>query len=268
MIGYLGQEGSYPFFAARTLFDQQILIPHNNLGRLFYALEVNEVEGIVVPFENVKDGTNFDVLGRLLKTRYHITQEIVLDLELNVVSKSYNSDYIQGIFATEDSINDCYQTLKKEFKKYKKNYVRTDRDALLKVLRSETHSTACVVSKYEHLSDLNIIQANVRDQQFNMHKFILIKKELATNGTHNRISIALQPKYNRTGAFYDILHEFVFRNVNVLKVLSQPMHNTSNDVILYLELEGNIDDDLIKESIQVAKQKSTFLAILGSFKGE
>jgi prephenate dehydratase len=86
-----------------------------------------------------------------------------------------------------------------------------------------------------------------------------------TSGMHNRISIALQPKYNRVGAFYDILHEFAFRNVNILKVLSQPMHNANNDVILYLELEGNLEDEHILESIQVARMKSTFLTMLGSF---
>lgn len=265
MIGYLGQEGSYSYFAALEEFKNQSLIPHTNLGRLFYALENDEVTGIVVPFENIKDGTNFDVLGRILRSHYHISKVIQLDVELNVVSRNHNSDNIIGIFATEESINECYQSLKKEFDKYKKNYVRTDRDALNKIKFNESLSSASVVSKYEYLGDLNVIASNVRDSKYNIHKFVYIEKELRLNGNQNRVSIALQPKYNRVGAFYDILHEFVFRNINILKVLSQPMHNENNDVVLYLELQGNFEDSNIKEAIRLAKFKSTFLSILGSY---
>lgn len=265
MIGYLGQEGSTSYFAARKYYDDREMIPHNNLGRLFYALEVDEVERIIVPFENMKDGTNFEVLGRVLKSHYHISQVITLNLEMNVVSKNYNSDNIIGIFATEETINDCYQTLKSEFGKYRKNYVRTSRDALNKIKYSDSLSVAAVVSKYEYLDHLNVIASNIRDNHYNMYKYVIIEKELNVMGNHNRISIALKPKYNRVGAFHDILHEFSFRNISIFKVLSQPMNNENKDTILYLELDGNLDDEEMKEAIQITKLKSTFLTILGSY---
>ncbi len=265
MIGYLGQEGSYAYFAACEHFKKNELIPHNNLGRLFYALDVSEVEGIIVPFENIKDGTNFDVLGRVLKKHYHITKEINLDLQLNVVSMNHDPKHINGIFATEESINEGYNTLKKEFGKYKKNYVRTDRDALNKLHRTEALSSAAVVSKYENLDTLNVVKSNIRDSKFNIHKFVLITKSLNVAGTHNKILVALSPKYNKVGALYDVIHEFVLRQVNIVKILSQPMHNVEDDTIIYLELDGNLEDESIKDAIQVVKMKSKFISILGSF---
>lgn len=267
MIGYLGQEGSYSYFAACEHFDKYVLIPHNNLGRLFYALDVDEVEGIVVPFENIKDGTNFDVLGRILKKHYHISREIILDLQLNVVSKNHDPKHISGIFATEESINEGYNKLKKEFGKYKKNYVRTDKDGLNRLQRNDTLSSAAVVSRYEHIDDLNVVLANIRDSKYNMHKYVYITKSLKVTGTHNKILVALSPKFNQAGSLYDVIHEFVIRRVNIVKILSQPMHNKEGDTIVYLEVDGNLEDDRIKESISIIKLKSTFFSIIGSYIG-
>jgi prephenate dehydratase len=267
MIGYLGQEGSYAYFAACEHFNKNELIPHNNLGRLFYALDVNEVEGIVVPFENIKDGTNFDVLGRILQKHYHISKELILDVQLNVVSKNHDPKLISGIFATEESINEGYNKLKKEFGKYKKNYVRTDRDGLNRLHRSDTLSSAAVVSKYEHIDDCNIVLADIRDSKYNIHKYVYITRSLRVTGTHNKILVALSPKFNQVGALYDVIHEFVIRGVNIVKILSQPMYNPDGDTIVFLELDGNLEEQRIKDSIIIIKMKSTFFSIVGSYIG-
>ena len=87
MIGYLGYEGSYTFFAASSFVKIDDLIAYSNIGRLFYALENNEVSEIIVPYENMKEGTSFDVLGRVRKGHYHIIKEIVQEIVLSVVSK-------------------------------------------------------------------------------------------------------------------------------------------------------------------------------------
>ena len=265
MIGYLGSETSYTYFAARTFIDHENLIGHKNIGRLFFALENNEVEGIIVPYENMKEGTSFDVLGRIRKGHYHIQKEIVLELILQVVSKEMSPVGIEEIYATPHSINECYNTLKKEFKKYHRFEVKNDKLALQKLEEESTLKRGAVVSLFEELGDTNVVLNNIRDTKENTHKYVLITTNLKVTGVHNRVLIACSPKFNKTGSLYDILHEFVIRGVNIIKILSSPQARSDDDIIIYLEIDGNIEDKVITEALGIVKFKSRFISILGSY---
>ena len=265
MIGYLGHEGSYTFFAATQFSPADQLISYNNIGRLFYALNKDEVKGIIVPFENMKEGTSFDVLRRVRKGHYHISKEIVLDLVLSIVSKENNVDNIDQIYATELSINECYNNLKKELGKYQRFEVKTNKIALEKLNENSSLSRGAVLSNYEELSSYNIVVNDIRDTNENTHKYVLISKLLKVNGLHNRTMITCSPKINRVGALYDILHEFVLRGINITKILSNPTNGNDGDVIFYITLEGNIEDKLLIEALGIVKFKTKFVSIIGSY---
>ncbi len=265
MIGYLGPEGSYSFYAASTFYMIDELVPHNNIGRLFYALENNEVLGIVLPYENMKEGTSFDVLGRVRKKHYHISREVVMEVVLNVVSKEHNHQGINEMYATSHSINECYNTLKKELGKYQRFEVKTDKIALEKLNEETSIKRGAVLSNYENLGSYNIVLNDIRDTKENTHKFVLVTKNLEVSGVHNRTLIACSPKVNRTGALYDILHEFVIRGINMTKILSNPIKNIEEDIIFYIELEGNIEDKLLIEAFNIIKFKSRYVSLLGSY---
>ena len=265
MIGYLGYEGSYCFFAAREMYDLDQLISYSNIGRIFYALEHHEVDYIIVPYENMKEGTSFDVLGRVRKNHYHIVREIVLDLVLHVVSKEHSSSGIDQIYATTHSINECYNTLKNEFGKYQRFEVKTDKMALEKLNEESTIKRGAVVSNYQELGNYNVVLNNVRDTKENVHKYVVISRNLDVQGIHNRIMIACSPKFNRTGSLYDILHEFVIRRINIIKILSSPTDKLSEESLIYMEIEGNLEDKIISEALSIIKLKSRFISIIGSY---
>lgn len=265
MIGYLGPEGSYSYFAALTFNTVENLIPHNNIGRLFYALEKHEVDGIVVPYENMKEGISFDVLGRVRKNHYHISKEVVLEIVLSVVSKEPITKGIEQIYATTHSINECYNTLKKEFGKYQRFEVKTDKIALEKLNEETKVKRGSVLSNHEELGSYNVVLSNIRDTKENTHKYAFVTRNLDVNGVHNKTLIACSPKFNKTGSLYDIIHEFVIRGVNITKILSSPQKPNDDDVIVYIEIAGNMEDKVIIEALNVVKFKSRFISILGSY---
>lgn len=265
MIGYLGPEGSYTFAAALTFNTIENLIPHNNIGRLFYALETHEVSGIIVPYENMKEGISFDVLGRIRKGHYHISREIVLEIVLNVVSKEATTTDIEQIYATTHSINECYNSLKKEFGKYQRFEVKTDKIALEKLGEDTKEKRGSVLSNFEELGSYNVVLSDIRDTKENTHKFAFITRNLEVNGVHNKTLIACSPKFNTTGSLYDIIHEFVIRGVNITKILSSPQKASTEEVLVYIELDGNIEDAVIIEALNIVKFKSRFITILGSY---
>lgn len=265
MIGYLGPEGSYTYFAALTFNPVENLIPHNNIGRLFYALEKHEVDGILLPYENMKEGISFDVLGRVRKNHYHISKEVVLEVVLNVVSKEATLNNIEQIYATTHSINECYNTLKSEFGKYQRFEVKTDKIALEKLNEESTIKRGSVLSNFEEMGSYNVVLSDIRDTRENTHKYAFVTRTLEVNGIHNKTLIACSPKFNKTGSLYDVIHEFVIRGINLTKILSSPQKSTDQDTIVYIEVDGNIEDKTIVEALSVVKFKSRFISILGSY---
>lgn len=265
MIGYLGPEGSYSYFAGATFYVKEDLVPYNNIGRLFYALEQEEVDGIVVPLETMKFGTSFDVLGRIHHNHYHITRVIMLDIVLHVISSGTTPSTLQTIYATEESINEAYNTLKQELGKYEKHYVSSNKAAYEALEQSHENTVGAVLSNQEMLGHYNVVVNNIRDTNENMHKFILVEKSLKVTGFHNRTLIACCPKFNHVGALYDVLHEFVIRGINIVKILSLPTISTQKEMIFYIELEGNIEHETISEALAMVRYKSSFITILGSY---
>jgi len=265
MIGYLGPEGSYSYYAGATFYVKEELVPYNNIGRLFYALEQDEVTGIVLPFENMKDGTSFDVLGRVHTHHYHISKEILLEIVLSVVSSGYDPKQIQEIYATEHSVNECYNTLKKELGKYVKKFVNTNKQAMNAITQAQTEHVGAVLSNFEMLDEFHVVVSDIRDSLENTHKFVLIEKNLKVNGLHNRTLIVCEPQHDQGGALYDLLHEFVYRNCNIVKILSTPNISLDHPRKFYIELDGNIEQENIVQALGMVKLKSKYVTILGSY---
>ncbi len=264
MIGYLGPTGSYSFLAGATFYVREDLIAYRNVARLFYALEHDEVDGIIVPYENMKTGTSFDILGRVRTGNYHIAREILLDLVLVLVAKGQDISAIREVYGTDVSIDECYDTIKAELKHHQKQFVPSNR-AALQAIETTASDKAAIVSRLDPLGDNSILLTDIRDSKQNLHKFVFIEKPLKVSGLHNRTLIACSPTINRFGALYDILHECVIRGVNIIKILSLPTIAQDDDIVFYIELEGNLEDDAIVKSLAMIKYKSKFVSILGSY---
>jgi prephenate dehydratase len=244
------------------------LVSYNNIGRLFYALDHDEVDGIVVPYENLKEGTRFDILGRVLSSHYHISREIVMEIALSLVSTNVTTDGITTIYGTEHAVSEAYETLKKELGKFKKQYVTSNKIALDYLQKEQNDSLAAVSSNHEPLGAFHIVMTDIRDTKQNTYKYVLIEKSLRVTSFHNRTLIACEPKKNHVGALYDILHEFVIRHVNITKILSIPTRTKEDDILFYIDVEGNIEDPAISEAIGLLKIKTKAISILGSYYGK
>ena len=95
---------------------------------------------------------------------------------------------------------------------------------------------------------MNILLYDIGDKKNNVTRFILVTKTLEVAGFHNKCSIVCSPKINQSGALYDILHEFAIRGIGLSKIESRPKKDLLGEYVFYIDLEGNIEDELIKEA--------------------
>ncbi|HYZ49381.1 MAG TPA: ACT domain-containing protein, partial [Nitrososphaeraceae archaeon] len=63
-----------------------------------------------------------------------------------------------------------------------------------------------------------------------------------------------------------ILEEFAHRQINLTKIESRPTKETLWEYNFFVDLEGHATDENIAHALQLAKSKSAFFKILGSYK--
>ena len=69
----------------------------------------------------------------------------------------------------------------------------------------------------------------------------------------------------KSGALYEILEEFAFRKVNMTRIESRPARTELGEYIFFFDLETDIDEKILKESIESVRKKSIWLKNLGKF---
>jgi prephenate dehydratase len=70
---------------------------------------------------------------------------------------------------------------------------------------------------------------------------------------------------NKPGALYEILGEFASKNIDLTKIESRPTKKALGDYVFYIDIQGHIEDKMIKDTISKIKGKVGMLKILGSY---
>ncbi|MBN2604913.1 MAG: prephenate dehydratase [Bacilli bacterium] len=264
MIGYLGPRNSFTYFAATTFYVKSDLVPYSNLHRLFEALENDEVIGIVVPIENSIEGSINEVLDKLLHPEFHINREIVMDIELSLISKNNDLSQIKHVMSNMYALAESRKVLKKELGNYKEILTSSTSSAIIQ-LNDLDDTYAAIGSKKAIYGDLNILLNNISDSEHNTTRFVFITKTLEIVGFHNKVSIVCAPKGNIAGALYDILHEFAIRKIDLSKIESRTKKNILGEYVFYLDFYGNIEQEDVKAALEILQYKTSYLKIIGSY---
>ncbi|MGS0972922.1 MAG: S1 RNA-binding domain-containing protein [Candidatus Izemoplasmataceae bacterium] len=123
MIGYLGERYTQSFYAASTFYMQDELIGFARLHALFEALENDEIDGVILPFERTNEANIYDVLELILKHRFHINRDILYKVRLQLYSMNSDIHEIKKVIADEASHIACEEVLKSAIGDYQKIYV-------------------------------------------------------------------------------------------------------------------------------------------------
>jgi len=264
MIGYLGPKYSFTYQAASSFYVEEELRPFDNVHFLFEALKKDKVEGIVVPIENVIEGTINDVQDKVLEYGYHISREIDLDIQLSLISKANSTSLIKTIIGHKVDIGVCRNTLYNELGKYKEIHTDSCGLAITRLLELDESYGAIAPSDFVE-GELNILKDDTQDIKNNKTRFIYVRKALEIQGFHNKTSIAITPSIEDSGALYDILHEFSMRDINLTKIESRTLKSDRLKTVFFIDFEGNIEEDNIKETLEILGHKTSSIKLLGSY---
>ncbi len=266
VVAILGPKGTFSEIAAKKFLNDEIIE-----GKFIYCNEVDEIfEEVsnnadfgIVPLENSIEGSinlTIDCLRRYENVK--IKKEIVIDISLSLCAKN-DIKNIKIISSHPVAIAQCRKFLKELNKKYKFEIYPVKSTASACEMAKNDESVAAIASKETaKFYGLNLIFDDINDYK-SQTRFIVISKG---NKIFNGKKIGMIFEVNdRPGALYDVLKEFAERNINLTKIESRPSKKMLGEYFFFMEFEGNLNDERIKEAINNVKKKVKFAEILGNY---
>ena len=260
-----GVEGAYSGIAAEKLFNLPDVTYFKTFEGVFQSVEKGLCEYGVLPIENSSVGSVNAVYDLMKQHRFYIVRSIKLKINHSLMAKPGTklSD-ITEIFSHEQALNQCSKFLS-TLPKNVKITVCSNTAVAAKTVAESDDKVACISSRNcAELYGLNVLSSNVQNSDNNYTRFICIKKELKIYNGANRISIMMTLPHE-AGSLNRTLNKFTTLGLNLTKLESRPIPNSTFEFMFYFDFEGQPEDTEVMGLLSELDAGSDQFSFLGSY---
>jgi chorismate mutase/prephenate dehydratase len=271
VIACQGISGAYSQIAAKRLFPGGTFIYFKNFGAVISAVKEGMCQFGVLPIENNTYGSVKDVYRLLGKNKEdaHIVRGLWLKIDHQLIGvKGASLKGIRKIYSHEQAIGQCESFLKSLGQKTEAIPVKNTAAAARMVAEKDDLSCVAISSpECAELYQLSVLKKNVSDTEHNYTRFLLIAKDSAIYPGADRISMILSLPH-KPGALKDVLSLFSERNMNLLKIESEPLPGKDFEFRFYLDVEASAADPEVRELLNRLNRECPDFTFLGNYKEE
>ncbi|MEM2910200.1 MAG: prephenate dehydratase [Nitrososphaerota archaeon] len=263
-VAFQGELGAYSHIAALKFFGPINALTQKTIADVFEVVEASEAKYGVVPFENSLEGSVNETYDMLLETSLHVAGEVKLRIVHCLIANAGTkiSD-IKRVYSHPQALAQCRTYIKAMGWETVPYY---DTAGSVKMLKeSNVKDAAAIASELAaEIYGLNVLRRGIEDFAVNYTRFLVIGKEQATRTGKDKTSIIFTTKHI-PGALYMALEDFARREINLTMLVSRPTKKTPWEYNFYVDFEGHISDDLVRDCLMALKDKTVFLKVLGSY---
>lgn len=264
-VAYLGPLGSFTHQVALMRFGNiSEYVSASNIEGIFKLVENGSVRYGVIPIENNSNGIVGESVDFLSKYSTKIIAEDSLSIHHCLASNEKTLANIKKIYSKDIAFGQCREFLD-NYSLQEAQLIPLDSTAkAAKVASSEKNSAAICSKAAASLFHLPIMFENIQDNNENITRFFIISNfKLPPSGNDKTSFCAFINNSDKPGTLAKLLNEFNDANINLVKLESRPLRTAKGfNFWFYMELEGHIDDENVKE---IFSQKDKILKWLGSY---
>ncbi|MBC7880139.1 MAG: prephenate dehydratase [Anaerolineae bacterium] len=263
-IAYLGPQGTYAEEATFTLFPEDFVsLPHPSIQGTLRALAKGEADFAVVPIENSIEGTVSATLDSLwVLPQLQVFKALVLPIRHCLITQEPSIETIRTVFSHPQALAQCQGWLEEHLGAIPCVPTASTVEALQKI----SSGVAVVAStRAAELYNLPILHAGINDAPDNCTRFWLVGPPGQSLAQPTRTSIGFSLHNNRAGALHDALTHFAIRNINLAKLESRPTKKVIGEYLFFADLEGDADQNPLKEALEELWASVEKLKILGTY---
>ena len=270
-ISIQGIKGSYSYLATKKFFKNQKktleFYSYKKFEDVIHSVESGEADYAVLPIENTTSGGINEVYDLLLHTALSIIGEesyevkhclsAIEDVPLNKIKK---------IFAHYQAAAQCSNFLANLSDVSVEFYADTAM-SVQKIKEENNPEYAAIASEdAAKLFGVEIIRRNIANQSQNFTRFIICARKPVELDLRieSKTSIIFATTHS-PGALAEVLNIFKKYHLNLTKLESRPIIGNPWEEMFYLDFEGNIADEKVKNALEEINPFTRFIKVLGSY---
>jgi prephenate dehydratase len=221
----------------------------------------------VLPAENSCEGSLALTLDLLMDRadRLQICGEVVLRVRHHLlVRPGVSGKRVTRILSHFQALAQCRGYLERHFPGVELSEVESTAEAARTVAASGEPWAAIGSARAARLFNLAVAAEDVADLQENATRFLVVGRRGCQVGAGDKTTI-LAGVDNRPGALYRLLGEFARRGINLTRIESRPAKTRLGEYVFFIDFEGNPERPEVAEALAGARQRTSFLKILGCY---
>jgi len=263
-VAYLGPAGTFTHLAGIKNFGLSAkLIPLRSIDEVFSEVEKRRCDFGIIPIENSLEGVVNHTIDMFMDSTLTICGEVFTEVNHNLMNKSGKSEDIKTIYSHPQAIAQCKGWLSK--KGTDVTIVESPSTARAAEIASKDFSAAAISSEAaEILYNLRIVDRNIEDYRHNLTRFLVIGNIKSARTGNDKTSIMFSVMHT-SGSLFKALTPFAEDDINLTKIESRPSKRKAWDYIFFVDIDGHLEDNKIKNALDNFSKNVSFLKILGSY---
>ena len=268
-IAYQGISGSYSESCAKNNYPECETISCKTFDECFEMANKDSSIKAIIPESNKTTG-NIGIEYLIFKFRLNIYAEHFFKISHNLLGlKGTKITDIKNVYSHAQALSQSSVFIKKN----KLNeQVRADTAGSAKyVSECKDKSKAAIASSLSsEIYHLEIIHKDIQDNKDNFTRFLLLGKDIIQpeNGKKLYITSFLFKLKSKPAALYSALQGMAINGVNMIKLQSFPEKNSFSSYFFLCEVEGHLNEEKIKNSLEDLNYHCEDMSVLGVFEAD
>ena len=260
-----GIEGANSQIACDSLFKAPTILYFNTFEHVFKAVESGMCQYGILPIENSTAGSVNAIYDLMTRHNFYIVRAVRLKVTHNLLAKhGVKLEDVREVLSHGQALSQCANFLA-GLKNVKATVVENTAVAARTVAQSERNDLAALSSRFcAEEYGLNVLKANVQDQDNNYTRFICISKNLEVYPGADRTSLMMTLPH-KPGSLYNVLSKFYALGINLRKLESRPLPDREFEFMFYFDLECSVYAPEMEKLFRDLECESEHLRYLGTY---
>ena len=265
-IAFLGPLGTFSYEAALAHFGSDVeFVPAASIPAVFEIVARGDAERGVVPIENsIEGGVNF-TQDTLIETQLSLCGEIMIDVEQCLLSNAADRSLIERVYSHPQGLAQCRKWLARQLPGA--TLVPTASTVQAAHLVAADGTAAAIASRLAaRLAGVQVVEGAIQDHAPNVTRFVVLgSAQQRTHATgHDKTSLVFATRDER-GALVRALTIFDRAGINLCRIESRPRSGEAWQYVFFVDLEGHLEDDNVREAVRALEGHSEMVKVFGSY---
>ncbi len=261
-----GAEGAYTQEAMVQFFGKDVNCFHVDTFRdAMIAIDEGSADYAVLPIENSTAGIVNEIYDMLVEFENYIVGEQIIRIEHCLMAvPGTKIDEIQTVYSHPQSLMQSSRYLQ-EHASWKQISMNNNAFAARKVAKDQDRMQAAIASAHAAKTyGLEILEKGVNQSNTNSTRFIVVTNRKIFLRDAGKVSICFEVPHE-SGSLYHMLSHFIYNNLNMNKIESRPLEDRNWEYRFFIDFDGNLADEAVKNALRGLREEARNLRILGNY---